>query len=173
VGSLYKREVKEGGRERVEELQRKVDKLEEEKVALEKAKESWDVERKRLATWRVRCLDSEEKLNKRIRELEEDYDDLKEKYDGAVGELNDLKNSIIQEHINGFEKGLRQAAFFHGGIDVTDVKFDVNKDVIDGRLVNEYEGSDGEEAKAGVEDKAAEEVNKAVDAGEVAPDVAE
>jgi len=107
VGSLYKREVKEGGWKKVRELQRKVDKLEEEKAALEKAKESWDVERKRFATWRVHCLDSEEKLNKRIGELEEDYDDLKDKYDRAVGELDDLKNIIIQEHINGFEKGLR------------------------------------------------------------------
>jgi len=79
VGSLYKREVKEGGQEKVEELQGKVDKLEEEKAALEKAKESWDAERKRLATWMVRCLDSEEKLNKRIGELEEDYEDLKDK----------------------------------------------------------------------------------------------
>jgi len=102
VGSLYRREVKEVG-----ELQGKVDKLEEEKAALEKEKEGWEVERKRLATWRVRCLDSEEKLNKRIGELEEDYEDLKDKYDGAVGELDDLKNSIIQEHVNGFEKGLR------------------------------------------------------------------
>jgi len=50
VGSLYRREVKEGGREKVEELQGKVDKLEKEKAALEKAKESWEVERKRLAT---------------------------------------------------------------------------------------------------------------------------
>jgi len=173
VGSLYKREVKEGGREKVEELQRKVDKLEEEKAALEKAKESWDVERKRLATWRVRCLDSKEKLNKRIGELEKDYDDLKDKYDGVVGELNDLKNSIIQEHINGFEKGLRQAAFFHREVDVTDVKFDVNKDVIDGRLVNEDDGSASEEAEVRVEEKAAEEVIEAVDAGEVAADAAE
>jgi len=133
----------------------------------------WDVERKRMMTWRVRCLDSEEKLNKRIWELEKDYDNLKEKYDGAVGELDDLKNNIIQEYINDFEKGLRQAAFFHGGIDVTDVKFDVNKDVIDGRLVNEDEGSDGEEPEAGLEEKAAKEVNKAVDAGEIAPDAAE
>ena len=52
-------------------------------------------------------MDSEEKLNKRIGELKEDYEDLKDKYDGAVGELDDLKNNIIQEHINGFEKGLR------------------------------------------------------------------
>jgi len=157
----------------VEELQRKVDKLEEEKVALEKAKESWDVERKRLVTWRVRCLDSEEKLNKRIGELKEDYDDLKDKYEGAVGELDDLKNSIIQEHINGFEKGLRQAAFFHREVDVTDVKFDVNKDVIDRRLVNEDDGSAGEEVEVRVEEKAAEEVIEAVDSGEVGADATE
>jgi len=137
-----------------------VDKLEEEKAALEKAKESWEAERKRLATWRVRCLDSEEKLNKRIGELEEDYDDLKDKYDGVVGELDDLKNNIIQEHINGFEKGLRQAAFFHQDVDVTDSRFDVNKDVIDGKLVQEDEDSKNEEAQ----EKVAEEEKKAGDA---------
>jgi len=124
-------------------------------------------------TWRVRCLDSEEKLNKRIGELEEDYDDLKDKYDGAVGELDDLKNSIIQEHINGFEKGLRQAAFFHKEVDVMDVKFDVNKDVIDRRLVNEDDGSAGEKAEVRVEEKAAEGVIDAVATREVGADAAE
>ena len=78
VGSLYRREVKEVG-----ELQGKVDKLAEEKAALEKEKEGWEAERKRLASWKVRCLDSEEKPNKRIGELEEDCEDLKDKYDGA------------------------------------------------------------------------------------------
>jgi len=164
VGSLYRREVKEVG-----ELQGKVDKLEEEKAALEKAKEGWEAERKRLATWRVRCLDSEEKLNKRIGKLEEDYDDLKDKYDGAVGELDDLKKNIIQEHINGFEKRLRQAAFFHQDVDVTDSMFDVNKDVVDGKLVKEDESSEDEE----VEEKAAEEEKKVDDAAEVAHDSAE
>ena len=100
-------------------------------------------------------MDSEEKLNKRIAELEEDYDDLKDKYDGAVGELDDLKNSIIQEHINGFEKGLRQAAFFHQDVD--------------GKLVREDESS----ADEGVEEKAVEEEKVASDAEEVAPDAAE
>ncbi|XP_027936205.1 actin-related protein 5-like [Vigna unguiculata] len=132
VGSLYRREVKKVG-----ELQGKVDKLEEEKETLEKEKEGWEAERKRLAIWKVRCLDSEDKLNKRIRELEEDYEDLKDKYDGAVGELDDLKNS---------------AAFFHPDVDVSDSRFDVDKDVVDGRLVREDRG-DAEE----VEEKAAEE----------------
>jgi len=147
VGSLYRREVKEVGA-----LQGKVDKLEDEKAALEKEKESWEAERKRLAAWKLRCLDSEEKLNKRIGELEEDYEDLKDKYDGAVGELDDLKNRVIQEHINGFEKGLRQAAFFHPDVDVSDSRFDLDKDIVDGKLVREDEG-DAEE----VEEKAAEE----------------
>jgi len=163
VGSLYRKEVKEVG-----ELQGKVDKLEEEKAALEKEKEGWEAERKRLATWKVRCLDSEDKLNKRIGELEEDYEDLKDKYDGVVGELDDLKNIVIQEHINGFEKGLRQAAFFHLGVDVSDSRFDIDKDIVDGKLVREDEG-DAEE----VEEKAVERERKADEAVEVAHDLAE
>ena len=114
-------------------------------------------------------MDSEEKLNKRIGELEEDYDDLKDKYDGAVGELDDLKNNIIQEHINGFEKGLRQTAFFHQDVDITDSRFDVNKDVIDGKLVQEDEESGKEEAQ----EKVVEDEKKAGDAEEVAADAAE
>ena len=142
--------------------------MEEEKATLEKEKEGWEVERKRLVTWKVRCLDSQDKLNKCIEELEEDYEDLKDKYDGAVGELDDLKNSVIQEHINGFEKGLRQAAFFHPDVDVSDSRFDVDKDVVDGKLVRE-DGGDAEE----VEEKATEEERKVDDVAEVAHDSAE
>ncbi|QCD79098.1 hypothetical protein DEO72_LG1g2737 [Vigna unguiculata] len=54
---------------------------------------------------------------------------------------------IIQEHINDFQKGLRQVAFFHNDIDMSDTKFDVNKDVVDGQLVNEVDSSPEEEAK--------------------------
>ena len=161
--------MKEGDREKVEELQGKVDKFEEERATWKKEREGWEEERKRLATWRVRCLDLEGKLKKKIKELEKDYDELKDKYDGAIGELDDLKNCIIQEHINGFEKGLRQAAFFHQEVDITDSKFDVNKDVVDGKLVKEDESSPDEEA----EKEAAKEEKGAGDAEEVAPDAAE
>jgi len=100
--------------------------------------------------------------------LGEDYEDLKDKYDGAVGEFDDLKNNVIQEHINGLEKGLRQAAFFHPNVDVSDSRFDVDKDIVDGKLVREDEG-DAEE----VEEKAAKEERKADEAAEVAHDLAE
>jgi len=79
----------------VEELQGKVDKLEDERAAWKKERESWEEERKRMGTWKVQCLDSERKLNKKIEDLEADYDELKDKYDGVVGELDDLKNCII------------------------------------------------------------------------------
>jgi len=166
VGSLYRREVKEGGREKVEELQGKVDKFEEEMVAWKKERESWEEERKRLGTWKVCCLDSEGKLNKKIEDLEADYDELKEKYDGVVGELDDLKGCIIQEHINGFQKGLRQAAFFHQDVDTANSKFDVNKDVVDVKLINEDESSPNE----GAEKEAVEEEKEAEDAVEEAHD---
>jgi len=157
VGSLYRREVKEGNWEKVEELQEKVYKFAEARAAWKKEKESWEEEKKRLGTWKVRCLDSEGKLNKRIADLEADYDELKEKYEGAEVELDNLKGCIIQEHINGFQKGLRQAVFFYQDVDAAD-KFDVNKDVVDGQLVNEAESSPEEEVgkEAAEEEKEAE-----------------
>ena len=60
-----------------------------------------------MGSCRVRCLDSEKKLNEKINDLENDYDELKEKHDGLESELEDLKGHIIQEHINSFHKGLR------------------------------------------------------------------
>ncbi|QCD95582.1 hypothetical protein DEO72_LG6g276 [Vigna unguiculata] len=100
VGSLYEQELKEGNRIKMEELQEKVDKHDEEKEAWKKKEEKWELERKRLATWRVRCLDSEEKL-----------------------------------------KGVQQASLFYENVDANDVRFDVNKDVVDGVLVDEAESS--------------------------------
>ena len=58
--------------------------------------------------------------------------------------------------------------FFHPDVDVSDSRFDVDKDIVDGKLVKEDEG-DAEE----VEEKAAEEERKVDDAAEVARDSAE
>jgi len=110
-------------------------------------------------------LDSEGKLNKRIVDLEVDYDELKEKYEGVEGELDDLKGYIIQEHINGFQKGLRQAAFFHQDVDAADSRCDVNKDVMDAQLIDEAESSPkGEVEKEAVQEEKEAEV--AVEGGD-------
>jgi len=89
----------------------------------------------------VRCLESEKKLKGRIVDLEADYDGLKEKNGGLDLELEDLKGCIIQEHINGFQKDLRQATFFYKDIDASDARFGVNKDVVDGEVVSEARSS--------------------------------
>ena len=102
----------------------------------------------------MRCLDSENKLKGRIAELEADYDEVKEKNGGLELELEYLKGCIIQEHINGFKKCLRQATFFYKDIDVSDSKFNVNKNVVDGALVSEVGSSPEEET-----DKVAEGPN--------------
>jgi len=147
VGSLYQRDLKEGNWDRLAELQGKVDKFAEEKEAWEKEKEEWKEEKRRLGTWKVHCLDLEEKFKVNIADLEADYNELKEKHEGLEVELEDLKGCIIQEHINGFHKGLRQASFFYKDVDVADPKFDVNKDVVDDQLINEAGSSPEEEAE--------------------------
>ena len=129
-----------------------MDKHAEEKEACKKEKEEWEEERKRLATWRVHCLDSEEKLKGRITDLEADYDEMKEKHDRLEVEMEDLKSCIIQERINGFQKGLRQATFFYENVDGNDARFDVNKDVVDGVFVDEAESSPEGDAGKGAED---------------------
>jgi len=158
VGSLYQRELKEGNRANLEELQGQVDKHAEEKEAWEKEREEWKEEKKRLGTWKVRCLDSEERHKARIDDLESDYDELKENHEVLEVELHDLKGCVIQEHINGFQEGLRQASFFCKDVDVADLRFDVNKDVVDGQLVDEVESSLEEEGeKVAVNDDQNEE----------------
>jgi len=123
VGSLYQRELKEGSRSKVEELKEQLkvqtDKHAEEKATWKKEKEEW-LERKWLGSWRVKCLDSEKKLNEKISDLQTDYDELKEKHDGLESELEDMNGHIIQEHINDFQKGLRQATFSHKDIDTSE-----------------------------------------------------
>ncbi|QCD86992.1 hypothetical protein DEO72_LG3g1523 [Vigna unguiculata] len=71
----------------------------------------------------------------------EDNKELKEKYADIEIELEDLKKYIIQEHINGFNIGLRHATSFCKEVDASHPNCDINKDIIDGRLVDEEEMS--------------------------------
>ncbi|QCD86996.1 hypothetical protein DEO72_LG3g1527 [Vigna unguiculata] len=135
----------EGGRTKIEEVQEELKNLkakyEEERVAWEKEKEEWAGERKQLGTWKVRCLDLEKKMKEKINDLCEDNKELKEKYADIESELEDLKKYIIQEHINGFNKGLRHTAFFCKEVDASHPNYDINKDIVDGRLVDAEEMS--------------------------------
>ncbi|QCE10268.1 hypothetical protein DEO72_LG10g1496 [Vigna unguiculata] len=76
-------------------------------------------------------------MKEKIKYLEADNDELKEKYAGIENELEDLKKYIIQEHINDFNKGLRQVVLFCKEVDVVDPRYDINKDVVDECLIDE------------------------------------
>ena len=145
VGSLLQWDIKEGRRAKIEEVQEELKNLkakyEEERVAWKKEKEEWAGERKQLGTWKVRCLYSDKKMKEKIKDLQEDNKELKEKYVDIENELEDLKKYIIQEHINGFNMGLRHAAFFCKEVDASHPNYDINKDIVDECLVDEEEMS--------------------------------
>jgi len=107
-------------------------------------------------------LNSEEKFKGKIADLEADYDELKEKHEGLEVELENLKSYIIQEHINEFQKGVRQAAFFCKEVDVANLRFDVNKDVVDDQLINEAESNPEEKVEKTMAD---EDVNAGATVG--------
>jgi len=88
---------------------------------------------------RGRCLDLEKKMREKIKDVEADNDELREKYQGIEVELEDLKKYIVQEHINGFNKGLRHVALFLNEVNTKDSCFDGNKDVVDGCRLDEEE----------------------------------
>ena len=168
VGTLFQRELKEGNWSKVEDLHSQVDKHAEEKAAWENEREEWLEERKKLGTWKVWCLESKRKLKGKFVDLEANSNELKEKHGGLETELENLKGCIIQEHINGFQKGLRHAAFFYNDVDVSDSRFDVNKDVVDGQLISEAETNPKE-----VVEKITEEPDANIDDVVVVEDVDE
>jgi len=165
VGCLLQKELKEGGKAKIEQVNEELKvlqaKYEVDKAAWDREREELVAEKKQLGSWKVRCLDSEKKMKEKIEDLEANNDELKEKYQRIESELEDLKDYIVQEHINGFHKGLRQAALFYKEVDATDPRYDVYKDVFKGRLLDEEEmDSDQpvEEPEATVDPAVEEEV---------------
>jgi len=43
---------------------------------------------------------------------------------------------VYNEHVNGFQKALRQAEFLYREVSVTDCRFNVNLDVYDDRMLD-------------------------------------
>jgi len=58
-----------------------------------------------------------------------------------------------------FHQGLRQAAFFHG-IPAKDARYDIEKDVVEGKLVSVGGGADEEMKEAGGEGESDTPYNK-------------
>ena len=54
----------------------------------------------------------------------------------AASEVFGLQQAVYNEHVNGFQKALRQAEFLYREVFVTDCRFNVNLDVYDGRMLD-------------------------------------
>jgi len=108
LGSLLQREMKEGGWSNVEELREELkiqaDKHTEEKATWKKEKEEWLEERKRLGSWRVKCLDYERKRNENIIDLETNYDELKEEHDGLKANLRTWRAILFKSTSTVFKR---------------------------------------------------------------------
>ncbi|QCD97125.1 hypothetical protein DEO72_LG6g1835 [Vigna unguiculata] len=91
VGSMLQKEVKEGGKAKVEQVSEEMKalqaKYEKEKAVWDKEREELVAEKKRLGSWKVKCMDSEKKIKEKIKDTEVDNDDLNEKYQGLEVEL--------------------------------------------------------------------------------------
>ena len=69
-----------------------------------------------MGTWKVRCLDSEEKLKGKIADLEADYDELKEKQEGGRSRaraLEKLHHPRAYQWVS--ERGEAGSLFLQGG----------------------------------------------------------
>ncbi|QCD86965.1 hypothetical protein DEO72_LG3g1496 [Vigna unguiculata] len=54
----------------------------------------------------------------------------------AASEVFGLQQAVYNEHVNGFQKALRQAEFLYREVSVTDCCFNVNLDVYDDRMLD-------------------------------------
>jgi len=54
----------------------------------------------------------------------------------AVSKIDRLQQAIYSEHVNGFQKALRQVDFLYREVSVIDYRFNVNLDVYDNRMLD-------------------------------------
>jgi len=54
----------------------------------------------------------------------------------AASEVFSLQQAVYNEHVNGFQKALRQAESLYREVSVTDCRFNVNLDVYDDRMLD-------------------------------------
>jgi len=109
VDRLLQKELKEGGRKKWKRWSKNlpIPLMRRRRQLGGRRRKNWWPRRKRLSSWKVRCLDFDKKFKEKVKDLEADNEELKEKYQGIeVVELRDLKKCVVKEHINGFHKGL-------------------------------------------------------------------
>jgi len=106
----------------------------------ERDRKAWDAEKKKLEgevkRLKLSVLGSEKKLAAKQVELDEAIAAKNAAAEEAASEIDGLQQAIYSEHVNGFQKALRQAEFLYREVSVTDCRFNVNLDVYDNRMLD-------------------------------------
>ncbi|KAG2395437.1 uncharacterized protein HKW66_Vig0071870 [Vigna angularis] len=104
-----------------------------EKKKLENEKKLLEKEVQRMKSWKAGCLEAEKKVRKLNAFLKEYVEEV------TKDDLQHLYNFVSNAHRKGFQKGIRQANFLYKEVSTTDFRFDVNKDIFDGRMLDDIE----------------------------------
>ena len=106
----------------------------------ERDRKAWDAKKKKLEgevkKLKLSVLGSEKKLATKQVELDEAIAAKNAATEEAANEIDGLQQAIYSEHVNEFQKALRQAEFLYREVSVTDCWFNVNLDVYYNRMLD-------------------------------------
>jgi len=155
-------------------------KLTEEVASLKKLRDSdqqsWAEEKKKLEAevkkLKLSLTGAEKKLKAKQEEMDEVIAAKEVATEEAAGEIFSLQQAVYSEHVNGFQKALRQADFWYREVSVSDCRFNVNLDVYDNRMLDVAEISRlrVEQEVAAVGNEEAVAVASPIDVEGVVPD---
>ena len=110
------------------------------KMLRESDQQSWAEEKKKLEAEVKKLKLSLTGAEKRLKAKQEEVDEIvaakEAAAEEAAGEIFSLQQAVYSEHVNGFQKALRQADFLYKEVSVSDCRFNVNLDVYDNRMLD-------------------------------------
>ncbi|QCD86692.1 hypothetical protein DEO72_LG3g1217 [Vigna unguiculata] len=110
------------------------------KVQRDREQAAWADEKTRLEAEVKKLKGSVAGLEKKLKAKQMELDGVNAAKEAAAeeaaSEVFGLQQAVYNEHVNGFQKALRQAEFLYREVFVTDCRFNVNLDVYDGRMLD-------------------------------------
>ncbi|QCE03551.1 hypothetical protein DEO72_LG8g1576 [Vigna unguiculata] len=110
------------------------------KVQRDREQAAWADEKTRLEVEVKKLKGSVVGLEKKLKAKQTELDGVNATKEAAAeeaaSEVFGLQQAVYNEHVNGFQKALRQAEFLYREVSVTDCRFNVNLDVYDGRMLD-------------------------------------
>ncbi|QCE10675.1 hypothetical protein DEO72_LG10g1906 [Vigna unguiculata] len=120
---------------------------------------AWGEEKKKLEVKVKKLKDSVMGADKKLKANQVEVDEMKVAKEVATEEATTkifgLQQAIYYEHVNAFQKALRQEDFLFKDVSMTDFRFNVNLDVYDNRMLDmsEIKHLEAEQEATGVDNE--------------------